>query len=115
MFDLFRSREKMTKYFLGAILLVVCASMVTYLIPNTDFMGTNVSAADTVIAEVDGDKITTQEVQTAMERMGRSGQLPPEVASLYLPQVVDQLVQERASIAEFAKQGLSVTDTEVLA
>jgi len=36
MFDLFRSRDKMVKIFLSALLLIVALSMLTYLIPSFD-------------------------------------------------------------------------------
>ena len=49
MFDLFRSRDKMVRYILGAFLLVVAFSMVGYLIPG--YGGSAVSGGnDNVLA-----------------------------------------------------------------
>jgi peptidyl-prolyl cis-trans isomerase D len=57
MFDLFRSRDKLVRIMLGAILLVVAASMVTYLIPNSG-LNTTTGTDETVLAEVAGQKLS---------------------------------------------------------
>ena len=54
MFNLFRSSAKLTKYLLGGLLLIVAASMVTYLIPNTGLTTASSNGADNVVAEVGG-------------------------------------------------------------
>ena len=67
-----------------------------------------------MVAEVGGEKITGQEVQAAVNRLTQGGGLPADAVQTYLPQIVDSMVQERASVYQFAKQGLTVTDDEVL-
>ena len=49
MFDLFRSRDKMVRILLGALLGVVALSMLTYLVPNYN---TGSSSSDLVVAEI---------------------------------------------------------------
>ena len=49
MFDLFRSRDKAVRILLGALLVVVALSMLTYLIPS---YSTGASTSDVVVAEV---------------------------------------------------------------
>jgi peptidyl-prolyl cis-trans isomerase D len=115
MFDLFRSREKVTRYLLGALLLAVAASMVTYLIPNTGFITSSTGADTTVVAEVGDQKVTSDEVRNVVDRLVTSGQLPRDAAEVYLPQVVDQMVQDDAVVYSFEKMGLRVSDDEVLA
>ena len=115
MFDLFRSREKSVKILLGAVLLVVAVSMITYLVPNTDLTGGGTTTDESVLADVGGEKITSLQAQSAVDRLVQSGQMPAATAQVYLPQLVDQMVQERAAIRQFEKQGLSVSDDEVLA
>ena len=115
MFDLFRSREKSVKYLLGALLLIVAASMITYLIPNADLTNSTGTTDDSVLAEVGGEKITAQQAQLAVDRLVQSGQMPAATAMVYLPQFVDQMVQEQASIVQFEKLGMTVSDDEVLA
>jgi peptidyl-prolyl cis-trans isomerase D len=113
MFDLFRSQQKAVRYVLGGLLLIVAASMVTYLIPNSGFTSTT-SGGDNVIAEVGGEQITIQEAQTAIDRLVNGGQLPRESAEVFLPQYVDRMVGERAALLEYERMGLTASDDEVL-
>ena len=113
MFDLFRSRDKMVRYLLGAVLLVVAASMVTYLIPgygSTPTTGTD----DSVLAEVGDQKVMAQQVKRQLEQLISGGQLPAQMADVYLPQIVTSELRERAVVYEFNRQGLVVSDDQVL-
>src|SRR5262245_3301846 len=114
MFDFFRSSAKVKKYLLGGLLLIVAASMVTYLIPNTNLTTSATSTGDDIIAKVGDDVITAAEARTAVDRLVSSGQLPRDAASVYLPQVTDQMIQDKAVQYAFDKLGLKVTDEEVL-
>ena len=113
MFNLFRSRDKLIRYLLGAMLLVVAASMVTYLIPNTGY--TNYSdGSDPILAEVGSTKVTLAETQAAVDRLVKSGRMTPDTIEVYLPQFVDQMIQERAVADAFQQMGIRVTDEEVV-
>jgi peptidyl-prolyl cis-trans isomerase D len=112
MFNLFRSRDKAVRYLLGGLLLLVAASMVTYLIPGYSST-TGTSTNDTIVAEIGNEKLTTQEVQQTLERFMNSGQLPREMAELYLPRFLDQMIRQRALVYEFSRMGLTVSDDEV--
>ena len=113
MFDLFRSQQKAVRYVLGFVLVIVAASMVTYLIPSSGLTTTS-DGTDNIVAEVGGEQITIQEAQTAIDRLVNAGQLPRESAEVFLPQYVDRLVGERAAMVEYQKMGLSASDDEVL-
>ena len=89
MFNLFRSRDKLIRYLLGAMLLVVAASMVTYLIPNTGYTNTT-DGSDPILADVGTLKVTLAETQAAVDRMVKSGRMPADMMESYLPQFVDQ-------------------------
>lgn len=113
MFDLFRSRQKAVRYMLIGLLSVVALSMVTYLIPGFG-SPTRSTTEDGTIADIGNTKLTAQEVGLAMQRLMQRGNLPPEMIDVYVPQVVDQMVQQRAIAYEFGRQGLTVSDDEVL-
>jgi peptidyl-prolyl cis-trans isomerase D len=114
MFDLFRSRQKAVRYMLIGLLSVVALSMVTYLIPGFG-SPTQSTAEDGTLAEIGNTKLTAQEVVTAMQSILQRGQLPPDAVDVYVPQIVDEMVQQRAIAYEFGRQGLKVSDDEVLA
>jgi len=110
MFDLFRSRDKAVRYLLGALLILVAASMCTYLIPGSG-MSTNTN--DTVVAEIGDAQITTRDVQSQMQRILQGGHIPPEMAQVYVPQVIDQMISDQAVAYEAKRLGLNVTDADV--
>jgi peptidyl-prolyl cis-trans isomerase D len=113
MFDLFRSRQKAVRYMLIGLLSVVALSMVTYLIPGFGST-TRASAEDGTIADVGNTKLTAQEVVVALQRIVQTGQLPQDMVDVYVPQIVEEMVQQRALVYEFERQGLKVSDDEVL-
>jgi peptidyl-prolyl cis-trans isomerase D len=113
MFNLFRSNAKVTRYLLGGLLLIVAASMVTYLIPNTGLTSTT-TTADGIIAEVGGETISADDAKAAVDRMIAANQLPKDAIEVYLPQLVDQMIQDHAAAYSFSKMGLTVSDEEVL-
>src|SRR5450432_1357769 len=112
MFDLFRSRDKAVRIMLGAILLVVAVSMVTYLIPGSGSSGLAADDAN-VIATVGNDKVTIQNVNSQIANMTRGRNLPPEILGFYAPQVVQQLINERAMVYEAGQLGVHVSDDDV--
>jgi len=113
MFDLFRSREKSTRYLLGGLLMLVALSMVITLIPGFGGGGTGYSSNDQVIAEIGKDTVTLREVQMSLNDTLRGKQIPNELISIYAPQIVNQVITERA-MAYFASEfGYSITDADV--
>jgi len=111
MFDLFRSREKSVRIVLGALLLLVALSMLTYLVPNYNTGGP--ARADQIVASVGSVDITVGEVQHLVQNAMRGKQLPPELVSTYVPQMVDQMVTDRALAFEAQRLGLRVSDQEL--
>jgi peptidyl-prolyl cis-trans isomerase D len=112
MFDLFKlgNREKMKKFGMAGLLLLVSASMLLYLVPNYD---RNNSGSDTVVAQVGGANITETEVRKTIQNLTKGRQLPPEVLPNYVPQMIDQIITERAMVYEAGRLGLAVTDADV--
>ena len=114
MFNLFHSNAKFMRYLLGGLLLLVAVSMVTYLIPGTGMTSSTGGNVDNIVAEVGSQTVTAEEVKAAVDRLVGSGQLPRDAVSVYLPQMADQMIQDRAVMYAFDKMGLKVTDEEVL-
>src|ERR1035441_7912552 len=110
MFDLFRSRDKMVRIFLGALLLVVAASMLMYLVPN---YSAGTTSSDAVIAEIGGDAITLAETQRLIQSTIKGRQLPMDILPTYIPQMLDQMVTDRAMVYEAERLGLQVSDADV--
>ena len=113
MFNLFRSSAKVTRYLLGGLLLIVAASMVTYLIPSSGLTNAT-STSDGILADVGGAPVTADEVKATVDRLMSANQLPREAVDAYLPQVVDQMIEDRAVLYTFEKMGITVSDEEVL-
>jgi peptidyl-prolyl cis-trans isomerase D len=110
MFDLFRSREKSVRILLGALLVLVGLSMLTYLIPSYNTGG---SSNDVVVAEIGKEEITLPEVQRIVQNQLRGRQMPAEILPTYVPQMVDTLISERALAYEAQRLGFEVTDAQV--
>jgi peptidyl-prolyl cis-trans isomerase D len=110
MFDLFRSRDKAVRILLGGLLLLVAFSMLTYLVPSYN---TGSTGSDMVIAEIGKDSITLAEAQRLVQATVRGRQLPVDILPTYIPQMVDQMVTERAMAMEAERMGLQVSDADV--
>jgi peptidyl-prolyl cis-trans isomerase D len=109
MFDLFRSRDKAVRILLGALLLLVALSMVTYLVPNT---GSIDRGQESVLAEIGRDKITLQDAQQAVQGALKGRSVPPEMVSFYVPQLIQQLVTERSMAYEARRLGLHASEED---
>src|SRR5450755_4730073 len=116
MFDLFRSREKATRYLLGGLLFAVAASMVITLIPgfgsNT---GTTTGTDPTILAEIGNEKLSGQEAQTMFQQVTSSEKgITSDMLAAYFPQFVEQMIMQRAALFEAQRMGLTITDDELL-
>ncbi len=111
MFDLFRSRDKAVRILLGAILVIVALSMITYLIPGNGQATTGTQ--ENLIAKVGDQKITVIEAQRALANGLRGGQIPPQYMSLYAPQMIQSIITDRALAYEAKRQGIRIADEDV--
>jgi peptidyl-prolyl cis-trans isomerase D len=111
MFDLFRSREKSVRILLGALLLLVALSMLTYLVPN--YGSGSGSSDDTIVAEVGDIPVTLQEVQRTIQAATRSRQMPPEVLGTYIPQMIEGIINERAMVYQAERLGFQISDADL--
>lgn len=112
MFDLFRSQKQAVRLLLGAIMLLVAASMVITLVPGL-FSGTNVNVNDPVLVEVDGLPLTVQDVQNKLRDYQMTGQIPPESIAFLAGQTVENLITELILLQEAEKLGLWPTEEDL--
>ncbi len=113
MFDLFRSREKSVRILLGVILGLVSISMLWYLIPGSGLGGVGASGQN-VIAAVGGEKITTTDVDRQVQNITRGqANLPKGVLAMYVPSIVNQLIEEKAMAYKAREMGLKISDQEL--
>jgi peptidyl-prolyl cis-trans isomerase D len=108
-----------TKYILGGLLLIICASMVITLIPGGlggDVFGN--APGKGVVAKVDGNDISADEVRTTAKQMLQQ-QMQGSTAnmSMLLPffsqRAAEQLITRKALLSEATRMGLRVTPEEV--
>jgi peptidyl-prolyl cis-trans isomerase D len=111
MFDLFRSRDKAVRILLTGLLGLVALSMVTYLIPGSG-AGYGGSTDQNVVAQIGKEPLTAQEVSRAVQNMSRGRQMPAELLAMYVPQMVEQLISDRAMAYEAKRLGLEVSDSD---
>ncbi len=113
MFDLFRSREKSVRILLGVLLVVVAGSMLIYLIPGGPGGGSSASGQN-VIAAVGPEKITTVDLQRAVQRVTRGqSNLPKGLLAMYVPSLVNQMIEVKAMAYKAKEMGLNVSDQEL--
>jgi len=110
------------KIILSGILLIFCGAMVITLIPGglgSDLMG---QPARGVVAKVDGQDITTVEVQEraralAQQQIAQYGAMGKQLLPMIMPQATSQAIQQliagKAIVAEANRLGLKATDADL--
>lgn len=109
-----------TKYILGGLLLIICASMVITLIPGG--LGGDVFTGGQpgkgIIAKVEGADITADEVRQTARQMLQQ-QMPQGGANIgmllpfFTQRAAEQLITRQALLSEAGRMGLRVTPEEV--
>lgn len=113
MLNLFRSREKTQKLVLSILLGLVAVSMLVYLIPGGFGTMGDASGAN-VVAQVGDQQVTTQDVDRQVTRMTRSQpNLPKAYLAMFVPQMVENLITEKAMAYKARQMGLRVSDEEI--
>ena len=109
---------KFKKYFLGGMLLVICVSMVWYLVPSGSTLGIGAPSAAGVVATVSGEEIRTTEVQRQARRMveqqfPRGGAQANMLLPFFAQRAFDDLVNEKILQIEARRLGLKATDDDL--
>ncbi len=109
---------KTKKIVLGGLLLIICGAMVITLIPGGilgDALGFG-NPQGNVLAKIGDEEVSVTEVQQAARNMGRQ-QFPRGFPSQFLPflmqRAADQLILQKAMLAEARRMGFKVTDVEL--
>jgi peptidyl-prolyl cis-trans isomerase D len=109
-----------TKYVLGGLLLLICASMVVTLIPgglsNEIFGGGQPGTG--IVAKVEGNDITADEVrqqarQMLQQQMPQGGPNMGMLLPFFTQRAAEQLITQQALIAEASRMGFRATPDEV--
>lgn len=108
-----QSGNKAVKYILGAILTVICLSMVIYLIPGLT-SDVNVRQSGVVVT-VAGENIQTDQIMRRVQQvLAQQQQRYPDFLRPYLTQqVIQQMVQNAEMRYEAERMGLTASDREV--
>ena len=120
MIRLLQKSGQTTKYILGGLLLIICASMVITLIPGGlggDVLGN--APGKGIVAKVDGNEISADDVRTTAKQMLQQ-QMPQGSAanmSMLLPffsqRAAEQLITRQALLSEATHMGLRVSPEEI--
>src|SRR5215831_8412436 len=110
MIKFLQSGNKAAKYILAGFLLVLAASMVTYLIPG--FMGDTSNTEPGVIASVGGREIHREEIARLVQAQARGNQIPEFYMPIMRQQALKQLIQQAELQYESERMGLKVSDQE---
>ena len=71
-------------------------------------------SSQNVIASVGDDKITAMDVQRAIQNVTRGQQnLPKAVLAMYVPSIINQMIEEKAMAYKAREMGLHVSDQEL--
>lgn len=106
-----QSGNRVAKYLLGGFLLLLTASMVTYLIPG--FMGDTGVTRGGVVASVGGQDVLTQDVTRAVQSQMRAQRYPEALMPFLTQQVLQRLIQGAELRYEARRMGFRVSDDEV--
>ena len=107
------------KIVLGGMLLVICGAMVITLVPGG--LGSNLGIGGPrqgVIATVDGSEVTTVDVNRTTDNMLReqfpkAGAQTAMLRPYFAQRALDNLISQKAILAEANRMGLRATDAEV--
>jgi len=117
-----QSEGEVKKYVLGGLLLLICLSMVIYLVPGGLGAELTGQPGKGVVAKVAGTDITAdqvrreaqQTIRAQMQQLGpQAAQLMPYLMAQATPRAADSLITRQALMAEADRMGLRVTPDEI--
>jgi peptidyl-prolyl cis-trans isomerase D len=114
-----QSSGKTKKYVLGGMLLLICGAMVITLVPGGilgDAFGFG-GVQQGFVARVSGQDISLRDVDLVARRIGQQQfggrSIPDQLMPLLRQSAANQLITQKALLAEAERMGLKVTDAEL--
>jgi len=104
------SRKTGVRILLGAVVLVLGGSMLLYLVPQTP--GTGEASSTDTLARVGDETVSTAEVRQQLAEIEQRNQVPKQLESLYVRQILNQLIFQKEMDYEAKRLGMRVTDQE---
>jgi peptidyl-prolyl cis-trans isomerase D len=104
------SRKTGLRILLGAVVLVLGGSMLLYLVPQTP--GTGEASSTDTIAKVGDETVSTAEVRQQLAEVEQRNQVPKQLESLYVRQILNQLIFQKEMEYEAKRLGIRVSDQE---
>jgi len=97
---------------LGVLLGLVALSMLFYLIPGGP--GASSGAGENVVASIGNEKITSIDVQRAVQNVTRGQRnLPKGLLAMYVPMIVNQMIEGKAMAYKAHEMGLQISDVQL--
>jgi peptidyl-prolyl cis-trans isomerase D len=94
---------------LGAVMLVIAASMLLYLVPQ----GTNTAESSTdTLAKIGDQAVTTGDVRQQLDEIRRRNPIPPVLEGLYARNILNQLIFTKEIEFEAKRLGITVSEQE---
>src|SRR5262250_984019 len=96
-------QQLFSRILLGAVVLVLAGGMLLYLVPTMP--GTGPASPD-VVARVGEETVTVSEVRQQLADIQQRSQIPRQMESLYVRQILDQLIFEKELEYEAKRLGI---------
>src|SRR5208282_848427 len=106
-----RPHHRWVKIAMTVFLVLICASMLTYLIPGL-MNGTTGASSPDAVATIAGESITIADFQQQFSQATRNQSIPPMLRGAYSRQVLDQMIFQHALEYEAGRLGIRVTPEE---
>ena len=109
MAGVFNNQKTGMRILLGAVMLLIAASMLLYLVPQ----GTNTAESSTdTLAKIGDQTVTSGEVRQQLDQIRRNNQIPPMLEGLYARNILNQLIFTKEIEYEAKRLGVTVSETE---
>jgi peptidyl-prolyl cis-trans isomerase D len=104
------SRKTGMRILLGVVVLLLGGSMLLYLVPQTP--GTGEASSTDIVAKVGDETVSAAEVRQQLAEIEQRNQVPKQLESLYVRQILNQLIFQKEMEYEAKRLGLRVSEQE---